>query len=63
MVAHTRNPNILEAETEVSSNKASLGYIVRPVKTNKQANKNHRIQYKSKAEVYLSPANLPWCRL
>lgn len=36
MVAPTRNPNILEAETEVSSNKASLGYIVRPVKTNKQ---------------------------
>lgn len=34
-VAHTCDLNILETEAKVANNKASLGYIVRPVKTNR----------------------------
>lgn len=48
----TCDPNILETEAKVASNKASLGYIVRPVKTNR---KPPIFSSKSENEVCVSP--------
>lgn len=52
----TCDPNILETEAKVASNKVSLGYIVRPVKTNR---KPPIFSSKSENEVYLSPTPSP----